>query len=84
MSTDANPLIDVCVERYPEFPGLWKDATGAVHFCIEEFHNAHGIPNDPASIEETREIAMEMIVRGMPGVRVTFRPHPPVYPLTTS
>lgn len=80
----SNPLVDVCAERYPEFPGLWKDATGALHFSIEEFHNAHGIPNDPASIEETREIAMAMIARAMPEARVTFCPTPPVYPLPTS
>lgn len=74
MSTNTpDPLTDVCAERYRELPGLWRDATGAMHFSIVEFHDAHRIPNTPEEIEETREMITAMLAKTQPGEPVTFR-----------
>lgn len=80
MNEKPDPLTDTCARRFPEFPGLWEDANGAMHFSIVEFHEAHGFPLTPDEIEETREMVMGMFAKVLPpGTPVTFRPAPPTF-----
>lgn len=73
MSEAADPLTDTCARRFPNLPGLWEDAHGAMHFSIAEFHAAHGIPNTPEQIAETREIFSAMLAKAYPDTSIVFR-----------